>query len=170
MPNHCGNNAIIEGPEADIKRFWEAIQGDEELRFTNLVPKPEDVEDWYTWCNDNWGTKWGDYDHYGELCDGEWEDKAIHSSYITAWGPLSDDFWIKVSTMFPTLRIAVTHEEPGLDFSGYDSFYGGEHVGEFRTEYSNLMAGAIRDLRHWCDDVQQKAGLKVSAEIMKEVS
>jgi len=170
MPNHCGNNAIIEGPEADIKRFWEAIQGDEELRFTNLVPKPEDVEDWYTWTNDNWGTKWGDYDHHGELCDGEWEDKRIESSYITAWGPLSDDFWIKVSTMFPTLRIAVTHEEPGLDFSGYDSFYGGEHVGEFRTEYSNLMAGAIRDLRHWCDDVQQKAGLKVSAEIMKEVS
>ena len=158
MPNHCENNSIIEGPEADINRFWEAIQGEENnLCFVNLVPMPEDETDWYSWCNDNWGTKWGDYEHQGEITYGEWEEKAIHSSYTTAWGPLSDDFWIKVSEMFPTLRIAVTYEEPGMDFMGSNAFYGGEMVHEFSTSYNNLMAGAIRDLRHWCDDIQEKA-------------
>ena len=78
MPNHCENNAVIEGPEKDISRFWEAIQEEvfnttdqpdpkPEIRFSNLIPRPDDVDDWYQWCNDNWGTKWGDYDHHGEL-------------------------------------------------------------------------------------------------------
>ncbi len=163
MPNHCENNSIIEGPEADIKRFWEAVQGEEDtLCFVNLVPMPEDETDWYSWCNDNWGTKWGDYEHQGEITYGEWEEKRIESSYITAWGPLSVEFWLKVSTMFPTLRIAVSYDEPGMDFSGWHSFYGGEHVGEYQTKYTNLMDNAIGSLRDHCQAIQE-------AEIMGEL-
>ena len=164
MPNHCENHAVIEGPEKDISRFWEAIQEevfnttdqpdpDGELRFSNLIPRPDDVDDWYQWCNDNWGTKWGDYDHHGELCDGEWEEKRIDSSYITAWGPFSEDFFIRVSAMFPTLRIAVSYEGPGMDFSGWYSFYAGEQVGSFDTTYCNLIESAIRSLRDHCEGV-----------------
>ena len=150
MPNHCENNAIIEGPAKDILRFWKGIQEDGELRFTNFVPRPDDVDDWYQWCTDNWGTKWGDYDHHGELCDGEWEETRIASSYITAWGPFSEEFFIRLSAMFPTLRIAVSYEEPGMDFSGWYSFYAGEQVGSFDTTYGNLIESAIRSLRDHC--------------------
>ena len=157
MPNHCENNAVIEGPAKDIARFWEEIQADGgELRFTNLVPMPDHV-DWYQWCSNNWGTKWGDYDHHGELCDGEWEERRIASSYVTAWGPFSEDFFIKVSAMFPTLRIAISYEEPGMDFSGWYSFYGGEQVGSFDTTYGNLIESAIRSLRDYCEEPEMPA-------------
>jgi hypothetical protein len=193
MPNHCENNAVIEGPAKDIQRFWEATDQEvstedilwqfnttrgsgpkSELRFSDLIPKPDDVDDWYQWCNDNWGTKWGDYDHHGQVCDGEWEEKAIHSSYITAWGPFSEDFFIRVSAMFPTLRIAVSYEEPGMDFSGWYSFYGGEQVGSFETTYGNLMEGAIRSLRDHCQEPEihiesdEEYGRRVSALLEKE--
>lgn len=80
-------------------------------------------KDWYEWASaeENWGTKWGDYDHYGDSGDeatevnGEWH---ITYTYQTAWGPFSDTFWRNVSMKFPTLTISTSYEESGMCFMG----------------------------------------------------
>lgn len=80
--------------------------------------------DWYDWCNSNWGTKWGDYDHYNpEVFDGMF---AIF--YSTAWAPYQDLFWHKVSLDWPTLTFVTTYDEPGMAFYGAIGAHNGQVV------------------------------------------
>jgi len=69
----------------------------------------------YTWCIENWGTKWGichaeidreDY-KYGEL------------SYVfdTAWSPCYPVI-LKMSKMFPKLKFSMRYFEGGMGFNG----------------------------------------------------
>ena len=121
MPNWCENNLHIQGPEELIEDFINTVQDENDSEkfelASTLMPMPEILQggeapardedvaeeaiaqtghrDWYDWANDdnNWGTKWGD-------CDTNlwWNDEytKINGYYTTAWGPLSEAFWIKV--------------------------------------------------------------------------
>lgn len=62
-------------------------------------------EDWYEWCNANWGTKW-DVDDEVEIED---MGDSLYFSFNTAWCPPIPVFY-KLSTMFPTLTINVYTE------------------------------------------------------------
>tara|TARA_R100000742_G_C4261676_1_gene79471 strand:- start:82 stop:564 length:483 start_codon:yes stop_codon:yes gene_type:complete len=133
MPNWCDNSIQIDGPPDDMRKFLDKVQdpkvvevGDlqhEEYQIAkNIVPMPEDCENIREWCDDNWGTKWGD-------CDTMlWQDgdTRIYGQYNTAWGPLSVGFWETVSAEFKSLRIAIGYREEGMQFEGAYSFYGGE--------------------------------------------
>jgi len=85
---------------------------------------------WYEWANDIWGTKWGacDVRSDGGQCYHDDGTGARFISYDTAWGPLSEDFWLHVSEMFPTLKFTVYYEEHGMCFHGIDSYHAGEVV------------------------------------------
>lgn len=82
--------------------------------------------DWYEWAvsSENWGTKWGDYDHFGEPVDLEAlngsDDTKTHVEfqYQTAWSPFSEQFWKQVSDRFPEVRFETRYQEPGMGFAG----------------------------------------------------
>jgi len=132
MPNHCENNVSIEGDMYDLLRFWEAMQYDDEIRLANLVPMPDGLNDrdgdWCGWAIENWGTKWGDYEHYNMLFSAE--GGYIDMSFMTAWGPFSDAFWHKVSRRFPNLTFVVSYHEPGMVFCGASKYREGETVAQ----------------------------------------
>lgn len=75
---------------------------------------------WFDWCVDNWGTKWGDYDHYYVPTEVEvnGDIAEIKISYHTAWGPFNENFWGKVSEMYPNCIFTTTFYEFGMNFLG----------------------------------------------------
>jgi hypothetical protein len=100
--------------------------------------KETGYSNWYDWCVDNWGTKWGDYDHIEQTVTVQQlnmvaEKESISFSYNTAWGPFSTAFWAEVSRRFPNVRIEVTFYEPGMCFAGAYSCYQG-FLGEAYAE------------------------------------
>jgi hypothetical protein len=67
MPNWCSNTVEIVGDRNELVDFihWviaKPCNVDDPYTtydFTLLHPLPKDQEDnWYEWCNRNWGTKW----------------------------------------------------------------------------------------------------------------
>ena len=85
---------------------------------------------WYDWANSVWGTKWGACDvqsNGGQAIKDDGTGSRFFT-YETAWGPLSEDFWLKVSEMFPTLKFNVYYEEHGMCFHGIDSYHEGDVV------------------------------------------
>lgn len=123
VPNHCQNFTDVAGPTSDLRLLIEKLYNEDgEVLLSNLMPRPEnEPSNWYKWECANWGTKWGDYDHFVDAYDlfEEDEDKdTISFGYHTAWGPFSAGFWEKVSAMFPTLTFSTTYEESGCCFAG----------------------------------------------------
>ena len=70
---------------------------------------------WYDWCIQNWGSKWGDYDGYME--DLEEGDSEIYYSHSSAWAPLNKG-WRRLSELFPTLLFYNEYYEGGMNFRG----------------------------------------------------
>ena len=82
--------------------------------------------DWYSWCHDNWGTKWGDYGH--DQLDLDDNGKSLSVIYETAWCPFSDKFFSAFAKRFPKLTVENRYEELGMDFCGLILVKGGELV------------------------------------------
>lgn len=77
---------------------------------------------WYEWANQNWGTKWGDYDTEltvspSNILDGKQD--AVEIYYQTAWSPFSNGFLVKISEIYPTLTFSVSYSETGMGYVGY---------------------------------------------------
>jgi hypothetical protein len=166
MPNWCDNNIRIEGPEDQLLDFFNEVQDEDDGESfeiaKSLMPMPEILQgseapardedvakeaiaktghrDWYDWANDdsNWGTKWGD-------CDTNlwFNETKITGCYQTAWGPMSEAFWIKVSETYPKLRISVGYREEGMAFEGAYSFTNGECVYSHSAETSPFLQEAV---------------------------
>lgn len=100
--------------------------------------------DWYDWCIKNWGTKWGDFDHFQDI---RYVDEH-HIGYITAWGPFCDNFWVHVSKQFPELTFIITYDEPGMCFMGASKYANGEVLAE---SYINDVSEVLGEL-DWDDD------------------
>jgi len=95
---------------------------------TKVVLAETGYTDWYSWANSdtNWGTKWGDCQTYfDEPYEGK-ESAFVSGGFETAWGPLSQNFWLTVSRTLPDLQIVVSYTEEGMCFEGAMSFKGGE--------------------------------------------
>jgi len=72
------------------------------------------AKDWYTWCCNNWGTKW---DTCEECIDVNEEDE-IEVTFETAWNPATLIYDHLIET-YPKLSISWFYDEPGMEFAGY---------------------------------------------------
>jgi len=182
MPNHCNNTLGVAGKTEEVENFVEFVtnkdfvkKGDEYSIFKNLMPMPEELEgttspskssneelikkygtdNWYDWCNTNWGTKWGDYDitksdlanlvqySYPFKEDGEkdyvnpienTDNSYVHFYYDTAWAPGSDQLCDALCLKFPELNFNLYYEEPGMGFAGQVTINKGEIIGDDNWE------------------------------------
>jgi hypothetical protein len=186
MPNHCNNKLGIIGPTKDVQDFIELVTNNDDATkeqnkyelFKNLIPMPNELEgttsssgkgkneqlikkygsdNWYDWCNSNWGTKWGDYSissseinyeviyEYTTLENGEkdYENSiqkisgkaSIHFDYDTAWAPGCDELAQAIVNRFPNLNGFISYEEPGMAFAGQLIFANGEIKQHNQWEY-----------------------------------
>ncbi len=136
MPKHLENTTASPSTQKDGE-FVQALAGNKDYEYT----------DWYGWRLANWGTKWDL--NPDSMCLNEMivqDDNASFSiSYDTAWSPINE-FWLKVSEMFPNVRIDNRYFEEGCNFIGQTIFEGGEVLadegGEI-TQEDYVKAGAI---------------------------
>lgn len=188
MPNHCNNKLGITGPIKDVEDFIVIVtnespapDADKYELFKNLIPMPKALEgttspskendeellsqyganNWYDWCNTNWGTKWGDYNLSAENIEYITEIKypvlengdkdydngvsvltdyaSIHFEYDTAWAPGCNKLADAIVNRFPTLNGFIAYEEPGMCFAGHLIFSKGEIVVDQQWEYHNKI-------------------------------
>lgn len=99
---------------------------------------------WYSWCIDNWGTKW-DLGNVSivrtalvpemvQLANQE-EDPpgSVVIDFETAWSPPIEGFR-QVSSMFPDLTFELDYAEPGMGFAGTATIRKGEVVDDVPRE------------------------------------
>ena len=121
MPNWCSNDMTITGEEAQLAQLAELLKADIETMMERLVPKPEGLTDgeWYSWCLNNWGTKW-------DMCEvvAGFEPDMIELNYETAWAP-NVAFWETISARFPELDMTHYYREVGMGFTGVATYRAG---------------------------------------------
>ena len=97
MPNYCDNSLSIEGPHDTLRKIHDLVRGEENpFDFEKIIPMPADVEDWYDWRCENWGTKWNSVDARCEYAS----DCVLDFSFMTAWGPC-EPIVKALAAMFP---------------------------------------------------------------------
>ena len=146
MPNHCTNTLHIDGDLKHRQEFvdknkgfsWGDLKKEKDyktLSFNAQVPMPKkhiasnakdkSNNDWYSWANKNWGTKWDCYEE--QLTH---EEKYTCYSFETAWCP--PEMWLKkVSRKFPNLKFNVEWCEEGGEGGSFMV-----HDGEFWNVHS----------------------------------
>ena len=152
MPNHCRNNLTVSGPKMELVKFFRGINDDGENcsilktyypcpkelleQVSNYTERPDmkakyGYSDWYGWCCDNWGTKWGDYDLNIEL----FED-CISADFDSAWAPPISGL-VGVSKKFPELKFELEYDEPGMEFAGVAVIKDGVVLQHDEAEYDS---------------------------------
>lgn len=105
--------AWFQAGEIDATRFEQLreehallwYRGQQALKATGYT-------DWYEWCNDNWGTKWGDCRTEINQHD---EDRT-EFQYETAWGPFGLKFVTAMGSAFPQLTFVIESTEESHAF------------------------------------------------------
>jgi hypothetical protein len=146
MPNWCSNEVQIDGNEKDIAKFKEECFTDHKgvavLDFSKVLPEPDYdkpkkdgthnngvqtepssvMPDWWTWRNDNWGTKWNLVpNHDGDLTSYDFVEN--HEDYIqlefeTAWSP-PNGIYEAIVEKYPDLDINWFYREDGVQMAGW---------------------------------------------------
>ena len=149
MPNHCYQQVYVEGPNFLVRQLWDGLTGNSydpqnngcvnNPQFCQLVvpmpfeqwisPKVKwrgyDVEGWYDWRCENWGTKWDVVDveieeeFTREKGADEIFDEKSKSWFSfrcwTAWGaPIP--VWDKLQKM--GVKVRATYQDEGGMFEG----------------------------------------------------
>ena len=146
MPNWCSNEVQIDGSKEDIAKFKEECftdhKGESVLDFSKILPEPDYdkpkkdgthndgvqtelhsvMPDWWTWRNDNWGTKWnlvpthdGDLTAYLTVEDGE---DFIQLEFDTAWSP-PNGIYEAITEKYQDLSINWFYREDGVQMAGW---------------------------------------------------
>lgn len=109
------------------------------------------ADDWYTWANKNWGTKWGFYD----ASDWDVGDIAATISFQTAWAPATPVIE-KLASLFPEATITYSFADEGGNFVGNEVYRNGEKVEENSFEWREPDGVAIRQLvGYWFDEDEE---------------
>jgi hypothetical protein len=139
MPNWCDNNITITGPNSVIDKI-EKIVGEEGsegnlLQFMYPMPdalkdttadgskKPElkkltGHDDWYSWCTDNWSTKWDVNEFYGiKIIEVGIDESEISFGFSSAWAPPTGAYEHFLNEN-SNVSIRATYYEAGCDFIG----------------------------------------------------
>jgi len=115
MPNYCDNflEIFYDSNNAEQVSYLTLLKKsiDDEALFNFLKPMPEDqLDNWYDWSINNWGTKW-------DICDPYYEDdgQKVSITFTSAWSP-------------PTLATSVLRDKGFVFvhyyFEGGVGFYG----------------------------------------------
>ena len=158
MPNWCENQVDFTGPKEEIVKLHQAVGIANLNNYVSPIPialtevndvsadntSRPDLEkmikfghsDWYSWCVQNWGTKWEISDaqchedpYPIDTEDGPWTFVAYFTS---AWSPPTGIY----ETLYERgIEVSATFFEPGCDFVG--GFKGGKEetyvASEFRS-------------------------------------
>ena len=176
MPNWCNNN--IELAHEDPAMIERAAAAFRDGKFLNeFIPLPKELEDttaparesdealvakygasdWYTWCIQNWGTKW-DISPYA--CDVE--NGQLVGSFDSPWGPPTAAYE-KLEEMGFSVR--AYYSEPGMGFAGvyedgFDDYYefsgmSADEVEDMLPEALNEMYGITDSMREWEEENEE---------------
>jgi len=138
MPNHCHQQVRIEGPNFLVRKLWDGLSGKDPQFCQLVVPMPFeqwispkvkwrgfDVEGWYDWRCNNWGTKWDvvnveiDEEFTREKGADDIFDENAKSWFEfrcwTAWGP-PVPVWDKLREL--GVRVHATYQDEGGMFEG----------------------------------------------------
>lgn len=106
----------------ELKETVSGWSGDEEEQKKREEKYAENLakygeKDWYYWCVNNWGTKWGDCDTELMVHQLDKEDAFIEFSFTSAWSPPVDGITY-ISTLYPDCEFSLSYIEEGFDFCG----------------------------------------------------
>ena len=105
IPNENGELPKLEqmkNPDGSI--LWE----------TYNWPDGTNDDRWYSWCVENWDTKWEP-----DMHDIEYEDSEILAiTFNTAWSP-PEGVITKLREKFPDVTFQCFYDEPGCEIAGY---------------------------------------------------
>ena len=150
MPNWCNNTFQITGSTDSIKDLWDEAQKAEGL-LEAIKPIPEELKgttapskdgnDWYTWCVNNWGTKW-DVGLEGLVYSDNKDGTAVIEGWFdSAWGPPSEAMQT-LADDFDSCHIELYYMESGMTFVGYwDSEGADDHY-----DYGDCNSKTLRDV------------------------
>ena len=143
MPNWCNNTVTITGPNSMIDKIEKIVNEEKDapglLNFMHPIPpalkdtvsgsesaKPDwqkkdsaklikeyGYDNWYDWCNNNWGTKWdtdAECDHV--------ESNCFECEFETAWSP-AEGIYYALREQYPDVEISWFYDEPGMQTAGY---------------------------------------------------
>lgn len=101
-------------------------------------------DDWYDWCNANWGTKWGCYDL--EIDDD-------HLRFTTAWAPMEELIIKQMAQDFPDMFWSFEEEQ------GWGA--------EISIEGGDIIDVKDYDVPHFTEEVEVETGGKFTTTLTK---
>jgi hypothetical protein len=143
MPNWCNNSINISGSTETIKTLWDEANKEGSGLLNAMKPMPKELEDttsptpqegqagykgpqpkvdghdnWYSWRNDNWGTKWDIDPGEGlEFTDNGDGTAQISGWFESAWAPPIQAYDTFLDDM-DGCSLTADYHEPGMDFAG----------------------------------------------------
>ena len=170
MPNWCSNSVILTHDDRAVVDALVArleVEGND-VFFQHVHPMPEGTEDWYSWCIENWGTKW---DTSQLFCSQD--DKSLFVTCETAWSPpvgvyrkLEDQGWKVDAMYYETGCVYVGRFRDGKEedyewnFENENSL---DHIPEDLLEWSGLsedlmiyLAEQEEEEKNWNDSFEQE--------------
>lgn len=131
MPNHyltIGLCSIDNNADEFEPEMLEELNGKDLCKL--VAPMPESLkEDWYTWCNENWGTKWGTYGTEVKVMGGD--GSPILISFVSAWCPPNAATMLKIEQYLKT-----NYHIGNIIWTGHDPYDG-------RVEVLKLLSNPI---------------------------
>lgn len=170
MPNWCNNNIELSHPDKEMVERAKAAFLDGRL-LDEFIPLPAELKDttaparesieqlevkygasdWYSWCVNNWGTKW-DIEPYSAEIN---EHGVLVGAFDTAWGPPVEAYSKLEELGF---EVRAYYYEPGMGFTGmyegcdecYDySGMSADEAEDMIPETLNEMYGITESMREW---------------------
>mgnify|MGYP002507766801 CR=1 FL=1 len=176
MPNWCNNNIELSHPDkAMVERAAKAFADGTLLN--EFIPLPKELEDttaparesdealvakygysdWYSWCVNNWGTKW-DISPYGVEIN---EHGVLVGAFDSPWGPPIQAYEKLEALGF---EVRAYYYEPGMGFAGvyegvdecYDySGMSADEAEEYLPEALNEMFCITESMREWEEENEE---------------
>ena len=108
IPSSTDVKSLVKRLQGKPVEMWKALAENygtqmlTEARQSIRAIKETGHADWYTWCNENWGTKWD----ASEFSLRHGEPTYLMFEFNTAWGPPGPVF-VKLKQMHPELGIEI---------------------------------------------------------------
>jgi hypothetical protein len=125
MPNWSFNHLQIIGKQDEIDKCLNSVKTKESaFDFDAVIPRPENISDWYTWNIEHWGTKWNAQPSSGDTIVAERIPTGAEIWFDTPWTP-PVPVLLELSKKFPELEFQLYFTEEWMG-EGLAQFKNGE--------------------------------------------